>query len=185
MLINSLIKNLLGQGKYLYSTVGYARKLGVKVGDSCFIADRHHWSSEPFLITIGSYCQITERVKFFTHGGGQVLRDKIPDFDAFGKIQIGDWVYIGSGSMIMPGVTVGNNVLIAAGSVVTKSVPPRVVVAGNPAKIICTIDEFYEKNKKYNIKTKGKTNSEKKELLLSLPDDRFVVKPYMKLPEKK
>lgn len=108
-----------------------------------------------------------------------MLRDREPDFDVFGKIEIGDWVYIGSGSMIMPGVTIGNNVLVAAGSVVTKSIPPRVVVGGNPAKIICTVDEFYEKNKKYNIKTKGKTNLEKKEILLSLPENLLIHKSRM------
>lgn len=68
--------------------------------------------------------------------GGNVVRCQIPDFDIFGKITIGDWVYIGNNSLIMPGVTIDNNVLVASGSVVTKSVPAGVVVAGNPARII-------------------------------------------------
>lgn len=47
----------------------------------------------------------------------------------------------------MPGVTVGDNVLIAAGSVVTNSVPSNCVVGGNPARIICSRREYYERNK--------------------------------------
>ena len=65
----------------------------------------------------------------------------------------------------MPGVTIGNNVLVGAGSVVTKSVPARKVVAGNPAKIICSIEEYYERNKKYDLLCKGLSNQEKKKII--------------------
>lgn len=98
----------------------------------------------------------------FTHGGGGAIRYKWPKFDVFGRINIGNYVYIGSNSLIMPGVSIGNNVLIAAGSVVTKSVPDDMVVAGNPAKIICTIEEFTERNLQYNINSKGMSAKDKK-----------------------
>ena len=65
----------------------------------------------------------------------------------------------------MPGVTIGDNVLVAAGSVVTKSVPSNVVVGGNPAKYICSIDEYIERNEQYNLNTKGMKMEEKKVLL--------------------
>lgn len=76
----------------------------------------------------------------------------------------------------MPGVTIGEGALVAAGSIVTKSVPDHMVVAGNPAKIICSVDEYVEKNMKYNVSTKGISLSEKKKLLLSLSNDKFIVK---------
>ena len=57
-----------------------------------------------------------------TYGGGGAVRVQLPDFDCFGKVTIGDYVYIGKRALIMPGVTLGNHV-VAAGSVVTKSVP--------------------------------------------------------------
>ena len=63
----------------------------------------------------------------------------------FGKVVIEDWAYIGASSQIMPGVTIGTGALVAAGSVVTKSVPPHTVVGGNPARIICTTADYYEK----------------------------------------
>ncbi len=71
-----------------------------------------------------------------------VIRHEYPDFDFFGKIKIGNNVYIGNNSLIMPGVTIADDVMIGAGSVVTKSVPKGKIVAGNLAKEICTIEEF-------------------------------------------
>ena len=77
--------------------------------------------------------------------GGRSVRLQHPDFDIFGKVVIEDGAYIGAYSQIMPGVTIGKGALVAAGSVVTKTVAPYTVVGGNPAKFICTIEEFYEK----------------------------------------
>ena len=105
-----------------------------------------------------------------------MVRHIDPSFDAFGKVVIGDDVYIGANALIMPGVTMGDHVLVAAGSVVTKSIPSGVVVAGNPSKIICTIEDFYDRNKKYNMKTKGLNSKEKKTHLLKMNEDMFIKK---------
>ena len=113
----------------------------------------------------------------YTHmGGGNSVRKEHPDFDVFGKVVIEDWAYIGSYSQIMPGVTIGEGALVAAGSVVTKSVAPHTVVGGNPAHYICSTEEYYEKNKKYNVGSKGLSGNNKKEYLLSLPNDKFLNK---------
>ena len=108
--------------------------------------------------------------------GGNSIRSEVPDYDSFGKITIKDWAYIGSGSHILPGVTIGEGALVAAGSIVTKSVPPYTVVGGNPARVICTIEEYKKRNLKYNTKTYGMSAEEKKRILLSLPDDMFIKK---------
>ena len=84
--------------------------------------------------------------------------------------------------MIMPGVTIGDNVLIASGSIVTKSIPSNVVVAGNPAKYICTLDEYIEKNRPYNTDTKALDSNSKKKFLLNLPDEKFVKKGFIQTP---
>lgn len=112
-----------------------------------------------------------------------MVRHIDPTFDLFGKVAIGNYVYIGSGSLIMPGVTIGNHVLVAAGSVVTKSIPSGVVVAGNPARYLCTIEEYYNRNKKYNMSTKGLSPSEKKRFLLQAPEDLFIKKEEMQPPK--
>lgn len=156
------------------SPLSYSRYLGVSIGSNNLIG-KSHWSSEPYLISIGDNCQLTN-CKILTHGGGNCVRDQYPDFDVFGKVTIGNWVYIGTDSLILPGVTIGNNVLVAAGSVVTKSIPSGVVVGGNPARIICTVEEYYKKNEAFNLGTKGMSPKQKKKLLLSVSQDHFVSK---------
>lgn len=155
----------------------YARFLGVKIG-SDVLCGYHHWSSEPYLITIGSNCQLTD-CKIHTHGGGNFIRKKVPDFDMFGKVVIGNWVYIGTGAQIMPGVIIEDNVLVAAGSIVTKSVPSGVIVAGNPAKIIGYTSDYIQRNLKYNVHSKMMNPKEKKKFLLSLDESSFVSKKYL------
>lgn len=171
-----MIKRLLfGLGRKLMSGHKYASLVGVRLGIGNWIATKN-FGSEPYLITIGSYCQITHGVCFYTHGGAHVLRRKYPDFDFFGKIVIGDYVYIGTGAQILPGVTIGNGSMVAAGSIVTKSVPENVIVGGNPARIIGDVNSFFEKYRSYNIKSKSLSPKEKKKLLLSLDDKYFVRK---------
>jgi acetyltransferase-like isoleucine patch superfamily enzyme len=165
--------------RLLWSYEKQARHAGVNMGSNNFIAS-YFWSTEPYLISIGSNCQITAGCKIYTHGGGAFVRHLYPKFDCFGKVCIGDYVYIGNNALIMPGVTIGDNVLIAAGSVVTKSIPNGVVVGGNPAKIIGTIDSYLANNMRFNLNTKGLSKDEKRKLLLSLPNDSFVIKPQMK-----
>ena len=171
---NSIIKTIQNRlWRMLASKTVYARHIGVKIGNNCLI-DTYNWPTEPYLITIGNNVQVTGGVSFYTHGGGHVLRDKFPDFDTFGKIVIEDWAYIGAHSHIMPGVSIGKGALVAAGSVVTKSVAPHTVVGGNPARYLCTTEEYYVRNKQYNIHTKGKDPFTKKQILLSMPDELFV-----------
>lgn len=161
--------------RYVVSPEMYARHIGVKIGKNCFISTRE-WGNEPYLITIGNHVQLTRCVSVHTHGGGNSIRRKHPDFDIFGKVEIEDWAYVGAYAQIMPGVTIGEGALVAAGSIVTKSVAPHTVVAGNPARFICTTEEFYEKNKNLNVSTKGMSFEEKKMVLLKLSDDKFIRK---------
>ena len=160
---------------YVVSPEKYARHVGVNLGKHCFISTRE-WGKEAYLRTIGDHVAVTRGVAIHTHGGGRVLRKEHPDFDVFGKVVIKDWAYIGAGSHIMPGVTIGEGALVAAGSIVTKSVAPHTIVGGNPARFICTTEEYYERNKQYDLGTKRLSMAEKKKLLLSLPEDRFIRK---------
>ena len=171
MNILNIIKNLYWQ--LVASPEAYAKHIGVNIGKNNLIG-KGHWSSEPYLITIGSHCQLTN-CKIFTHGGGQSIRHLHPDFDTFGRVTIGNMVYIGSNALIMPGVTIGDNVLVAAGSVVTKSIPSGYVVAGNPAKKICTIEEYYERNKKYDLHSKSLSRTEKRKLI-EANEDKLIKK---------
>lgn len=124
----------------------YRKYYGVKIGENCRFTGSPSWGSEPYLIEIGDNVTITQAVTFHTHDGGVGLfRKEYPGINIFGKIKIGNNVFIGSHSIFLPGVTVGNNVIIAAGSVISKNIPDNVVVGGVPAKIIKSIDEYKDK----------------------------------------
>ena len=73
-------------------------------------------------------------------------------------------------------LSIGSNVVVAAGSVVTKSVPAGAIVAGNPAKVVSNVDAFLEKMITYDVGTKGMTVDKKKAYLLSLPNSSFIKK---------
>ncbi|MFZ4456088.1 MAG: acyltransferase [Bacteroidales bacterium] len=164
------------------SPENYLKKQGVKVGTGCFISPCNVMANEGYLIEIGNYVRIAQNVKFFTHGGIYPFQVKYnnPHLDHFGKIKIGDYVSIGEGTRLMPGVVIGNDVIIGAGSVITKSIPDNCMVAGNPAKIIGKTDEFYKKVLELNTESGKMNEEEKKKFLLNLPEDAFVRKPFMK-----
>ena len=101
-----------------------------------------------------------------------------------GKIKIGNYSYIGENCMIMPGVTIGENCVIGGGSVVSRSVPDGVMVAGNPARFIGYTENFYNKIKNNtDMCCKGMNYYQKKAYLLSLSDDVFSHKGNVKIPE--
>lgn len=122
--------------------VAYARRVGVTVGEDCRIYSAR-FGSEPFLISIGSRVTITSGVSFLTHDGSGILAtDERGRRFQYRPIRIGDDVFIGVGAILMPGVVIGSRVLIGAGSVVTRSVPDGMVVAGNPARVLGTFEDF-------------------------------------------
>lgn len=161
--------------RFFWSPEKLARFNGVKIGSNCNI-QKVSFGSEPYLIEVGDHVQITSGVKLFTHGGGWVFRKDYPKLDFFGKIKICNNVYIGNNSMIMPGVTIGNNCIIGAGSVVTKSIPDNSIAVGNPARIVGNTNDFLQKTLKMNVDSKQMTYEEKKKYLLSLSDDKFIKK---------
>ena len=64
---------------------------------------------------------------------------------------IGDDVFLGAGAIILPGIHVGNGAIIGAGAVVTKNVDPYTVVAGNPARKMCMVDDYLKKCEDRNV----------------------------------
>lgn len=169
----------------IMSPIDYARHIGVTIGKECTI-DTKKWPTEPYLITIGDYVRIAKGTSFYTHGGLVSLRKYYndDDIDQFGKISIGDYSYVGENCMIMQGVKIGKNCLVGGGSVVTKSVPDGCMVAGNPAKFIGYTEAFYKRVKETNnVHCFKMSLPEKKKYLLSLPDECFPQKPFVKIPE--
>ncbi len=161
------IKNKFAQ-RNADSYCQFLKKSGVKIGERCMIYPGASFGSEPYLVTIGNHVIVTSSVSFVTHDGGvEVLMDlgyaEKPDL--FGRIIVGNNVFIGVRTTILPGVTIGNNVIIGAGSVVTKDIPNNSVAVGCPAKVIKNIDEYYESNKSKILNTKYLPANEKRKII--------------------
>ncbi len=93
-------------------------------------------------VEIGSYCRIAEEVKIFDNNSHNIdYEDRSMKEADVASIKIEDHVWIGMNSIILKGVTIGMGSVVAAGSIVTKDVPPRVLVGGIPAKIIKYIEK--------------------------------------------
>lgn len=122
---------------------------GLQIADDCRLISMPDFGSEPWLISIGKRVTISSRVTFITHDGGTWVFRHLPKFKnviKYGRITINDNCFIGYGTIILPGVNIGPNSVVAAGSVVTHDVRPNTVVGGVPARIIMSVDEYAEKS---------------------------------------
>ena len=151
-MIKKAIKTLYCTLYSRISPVAYARKIGVTVGQDCELLNVVSYGSEPWLITIGNHVRLAggRGVAFITHEGAHWVlkgldKEKYKDIIGYGRITIKDNVFIGSGTTILRGVTIGENVVVGACSLVNKSLAPNAVYAGVPAKRICSLEEWEAK----------------------------------------
>lgn len=154
--------------------IKYWKDKGLIIGKGCEVYSSASFGSEPYLISIGDNVRINSGVNFVTHDGGcWVLRNYIKcdnshQLDLFGTIKIGSNVHIGTNSIIMPGVSIGDNVIIGCCSVVTRDIPSNSVAVGIPARVIESVDEYYKKHKDEFVYTKHLNQLDKREYLLQL-----------------
>jgi len=150
----TVIKGLTIKWKMTRDPIGYAKSIGVRMGENVVIYGMGlgMFGTEPWLITLGNNVHITMGCVFVTHDGGTlILRKEVPDLEWTAPIVVGNDVYIGLRSIIMPGVKIGNRVIIGAGSVVTKDIPNNCVAAGVPARVIKSVDDYLEHMKKKSL----------------------------------
>ena len=119
--------------------------MGMKVGknlkrlNGVILDPSHCW-----LIEIGDNVTMAPRVHILCHDASTKT---FLNYTKIGRVSIGDNVYIGAESIVLPGVTIGSNVVIGAGSVVTHDVPGGMLVAGNPARTICSLEDYVQKER--------------------------------------
>jgi len=165
-----------------------AKDAGVHVGENCRFLGNITYSTEPYLIEIGDNTIISGCVDFITHDGAVLLfNDGENDiFGHFGKIKIGSNCFIGFKSMFLPDVQIGDNCIVAAGSVIMNSFPDNSIIMGNPAKLVSHVDIFRK------IKMSSKNTIRSKEYPFpkeeEMPKDQkkqMVIKHFENLPIRK
>jgi len=166
--VNAFDENLVEVGKHTYGPIDVD------------IANHN------YRLIIGNYCSIAEKVKFILSVEHQlhsissyplkalILNDGI-EGGSKGDIIVDDDVWIGYGSVILSGVHIGQGAVIAAGSVVTKDIPPYAIVGGVPAKVIkYRFNEFIRKKLEhidYSRLTKEMVEEHIKELYETVTED--------------
>lgn len=120
-------------------------KMGMKVGkgfkrlNGVILDPSHCW-----LIEIGDHVTLAPRVHILCHDAST---KEFLNYTKIGRVTIGNHVFIGAESVVLPGVTIGDRVIIGANSTVTHDMPNNSVAAGSPARVICTLDSYLEKEK--------------------------------------
>ena len=141
----NMIKELLYRLRGEYTTEKLI-SMGMKVGKNfnrlhgVILDPGHCW-----LIEIGDNVTMAPRVHILCHDAST---KQFLNYTKIGRVTIGDNVFIGAESVVLPGVTIGSNVIIGANSTVTNDIPDNSVVAGSPARVICTLEEYLEKERK-------------------------------------
>lgn len=152
-MIRKFVKKLVYREKADSSSfVKYWRKRGMRIGErtTFFVPTKTCIdTTRPWLIEIGDDVQVTEGVTILTHGyEWSVLKNVYGEvLGSSGKVKIGNNVFVGMYTTILKGVCIGDNVIVGANSLVTKNIPSNSVVAGRPAHVIMSLDEYYQKRK--------------------------------------
>lgn len=152
----SIRRMVLGPKASGEDMIAFLRGKGMTIGENTVIHDVTDVfidPSRPWMVTIGDNVQITRGVTILTHGcDWSVFKGLYGDvLGSAGHVSIGSNVFIGMNATILKGVNIGNNVVIGANSLINKDVPDNCVVAGNPQRIICGIDEYLEKRRKAQL----------------------------------
>lgn len=119
--------------------------MGMKVGKNfkrlhgVILDPSHCW-----LIEIGDNVTLAPGVHVLCHDASTKT---FLNYTRIGRVTIGNNVFIGAESVILPGVTIGSNVIVGANSTVTHDIPDGSVVAGSPARMLCTLEQYLNKER--------------------------------------
>ena len=148
--ISRIVKELLGKSEGAFINPPFYCDYGshIEAGKN-FFANYNCTIIDVAKVTIGDNCQMAPNVAIYTAGDPlhPVSRNSMYEYGI--SVSIGDNVWIGGNTVILPGVHIGSNTVIGAGSVVTKDIPDWVVAAGNPCRVI---KQITEEDKKYYYK---------------------------------
>ena len=154
---NELIKNILGKtGEHIIVEQPFRCDYGknIEIGEN-FFANYNLVILDVGKVKIGDNVQFAPNVAIYTAGHPVHPDSRNSGYEYGIDITIGDNVWLGGNVVVLPGVNIGNNVVVGAGSVVTKDLPDNVIAVGNPCRIIREITEddrdFYFKDRRFDV----------------------------------
>lgn len=135
------------------SLIQFYRNKGITIGNHCVFRSPMSTKIDtmrPSLVEIGDNVDMNKNFTIMAHDfSHRVFLELYGEFlSSSGQVKIGNNIYFGTDVIVLKGVTIGDNCIIGAGSIVSKSIPSNSVAAGVPCRVICTIDEYYAKRKK-------------------------------------
>lgn len=158
-MIKRIVKKILFGYKSSQETyVEYLKKKGVKIGENVEIFSPRETVIEtlnPHLLEIGNNVSMTGPVTILNHDYSVCVLKKWTRGEILGKqrvTKIGDNVFLGYGCCVLPGTIVGDNTIVGAYAVVSGTLERDSVYAGNPARRICSIEDYYKKIKAHQVK---------------------------------
>ena len=137
--------------------VDYLRKRHIKIGDGAFFCNPKTVEidiTRPSLVEIGDNVRFLDDFTLLTHDfTTKVFLNLYDEFvPSSGKVIIGNNVYFARKCTVLKGVTIGDNCIFGYGSLITRDIPANSVAAGVPAKVICTLEEYYRKRCEKSVK---------------------------------
>lgn len=176
---NILKRIILGYKATSESYIAHLRKIGMSIGEDVILFRPFNTTIDeqnPHMISIGSHVMITGPVTILSHDySWSVLKRKYGDIlGNQRRTIIGDNVFIGWGATILGGSVIEDNVVIGAGSVVSGILESDMVYAGNPARKVLTLEEFYKKRKKNQLKEAVDFVNRYNNVFGKMPEEKFL-----------
>lgn len=148
-------RKILGKGLSKAEQIEVLRKGGAHIGKELRLyGDTLKIDKQvPYMLHIGDYVEITDNVTILNHDYSWCVTKRMSAvlMGGVGTVWIGDNVFIGTNTTILMNTHIGNNSIVGAGSVVHGAFPDNSVIAGNPAKVICSIEEYAAKRQKRQL----------------------------------
>jgi maltose O-acetyltransferase len=145
--VGSLVSAMAGRARKarLENRWAQLRALGMQIGDDVHLPESTFIDvSHCFLISIGDHCGFGEECHILAH---DAQMDEFLDAGRIGRVIIHPSCHIGARTVILPGVEIGPRTIVGANSVVTRTLPAGTVCAGNPARVLCSLEEYLEKHR--------------------------------------